>query len=50
MKNNSWGIFDNWNYKVIENILYLYWHIFDSIVSTLPLFCKKKYKEFQLDK
>ena len=47
MKNNSWSIFDNWNYKVIENILYLDWHIFDSMVLTLSSFYKKKYKEFQ---
>jgi len=47
MKNNSWSIFDNWNYEVTENIFYPDWHIFDSMVSTLSSFYKKKYKEFQ---
>jgi len=47
MKNNSWSIFDNWNYQVKEKIIYLDWHIFDSMMSTLSSFYKKKYKEFQ---
>ncbi|GAH28166.1 unnamed protein product, partial [marine sediment metagenome] len=47
MKNKSWSIFDNWNYKVTEKIFYPDWHIFDSMVSTLSLFYKKRYKEFQ---
>jgi len=47
MKNKSWSIFDNWNYKVKEKIIYPDWHLFDSMVSTLSSFYKKKYKEFQ---
>ena len=47
MKNNSWSIFDNWNYKVKEKIIYLDWHIFDSMLSSLSTFYKKKNKEFQ---
>ena len=47
MKNNSWSIFDSWNYKIEEKILSPDWHVFDGIVSTLSSFYKKKYKEFQ---
>lgn len=47
MKNNSWSIFDDWNYKVTEKIFYPDWHIFDSMVSTLSSFYKNRYKEFQ---
>jgi len=47
MKNKSWSIFDNWNYKVKEKIFYPNWHIFDSMMSSLSSFYKKKYKEFQ---
>ena len=47
MKNSSWSIFDNWNYKVKEKKFYPDWHLFDSMVSTLSLFYKKKCKEFQ---
>ena len=47
MKNISWSIFDNWNYKVKEKIFSPDWHVFDSMVSTLSSFYKKKNKEFQ---
>ena len=47
MENKYWGIFNNWNYKVKEIIFYPDWHIFDSMVSTLSLFYKKRYTEFQ---
>jgi len=47
MKNYSWVIFNNWIYKIKENVVLQDWNIFDKMISSLSSLHEKRQKEFQ---